>query len=177
MELLIQIIIALCVGGITLIAFKFLSGVNHNNVTTKVKGKKDLIIRIIVVIFVCTITLFLANNQIKKVGKDTYINNFEQFVEKVQENYKDYSEEDWAKIEEEYEKLSEKKRLRYDKLFTKEDKKRINKLEGEYLSYRAGGFFDNVIEKTKDVINNAAEYVDGFMKGLNNEIENDTTNE
>jgi len=67
--------------------------------------------------------------------------------------------------------------LRYDKLFTKEDKKRINKLEGEYLSYRAGGFFDNVIEKTKDVINNAAEYVDGFMKGLNNEIENDTTNE
>ena len=138
---------------------------------------KVLIIRIVVVIVVCAITLFLINPQIKKVRKNAYINNFEEFVVKVQENHKDYSEEDWTEIEEEYETLSEKKRLRYDKLFTKEDKRRINKLEGEYLSYRAGGFFDNVIEKTKDVINNAAEYVDGFMKGLNNAIENDTTNE
>jgi len=138
---------------------------------------KVLIIRIVVVIVVCAIALFLINPQIKKVRKNAYINNFEEFVVKVQENYKDYSEEDWTEIEEEYETLSEKKRLRYDKLFTKEDKRRINKLEGEYLSYRAGGFFDNVIEKTKDVINNAAEYVDGFMKGLNNAIENDTTNE
>ena len=177
MELLIQVIVVIFVSGIILFSFKYFSGINYNSVTNKVKERKNLIVQIGVIIVVCSFTLFLTNTQIKKAGKDMYINSFEKFVEKVQENYKDYSEEDWAKIEEEYEKLSEKKRLRYDKLFTKEDKKRINKLEGEYLSYRAGGFFDNVIEKTKDVINNAAEYVDGFMKGLNNEIENDTTNE
>jgi len=177
MELLIQTIIVLLVSGLTLLSFRFLSKGNHKAVVSAVKEKKDLIIKIVVIIIVCVITLFFANNQIKKVGKNTYINNFEQFVVKVQENHKDYSEEDWTKIEEEYQELSEKQRQRYEKLFTKEDKKRISGLEGEYLSYRAGGFIDNVIETTKDMFNNALKKVDGFIKGLNNTIESDTANE
>ena len=60
---------------------------------------------------------------------------------------------------------------------TKEDEKRISALEGEYSSYRTSGLIDYIIETTKDVINNAVEYVDGFMKGLNNTIESDTANE
>tara|TARA_B100000795_G_scaffold72593_1_gene51269 strand:+ start:2145 stop:2678 length:534 start_codon:yes stop_codon:yes gene_type:complete len=177
MELSIQTIIVFFVAGLTLLVFKYFSGVNHNTVVGAVKEKKDLIIKIVVVIVVCSVALFLTNTQIKKVGKNTYINNFEQFVLKVQENHKDYSEEDWTKIEEEYQELSENQRQRYEKLFTKEDKKRISGLEGGYLSYRAGGFMDNVIETTKDAFNNAAEYVNGFMKGLNNKLLKDTIDE
>jgi len=175
MELLIQILIVLFVGGLTLLAFKSLSGVNPDDVVSSVKEKKDLIIRIVVVIVVCTITLFLTNTQVRKVGKNTYINNFEAFVVKVQENYKDYSKEDWTEIEEEYQKLSETQRQRYEKLFTEEDKKRIIGLEGEYLSYRTGGRIHNVFETIEDGFNNAVEYVDGFIKGLKkNDLENDT---
>ena len=175
MELLIQILIVLFVGGLTLLAFKSLSGVNPDDVVSSVKEKKDLIIRIVVVIVVCTVTLFLTNTQVRKVGKNTYINNFEAFVVKVQENHKDYSKEDWTVIEEEYQELSEKQRQRYEKLFTEEDKKRIRGLEGEYLSYRTGGRINNVFETIEDGFNNAVEYVDGFIKGLKkNDLENDT---
>ena len=177
MELLIQTIIVVFVAGLTFLVFKYFSGVNHNTVVGAVKEKKDLIIKIVVVIVICSVALFLTNTQIKKVGKNTYINNFVQFAVKVQENHKDYSEEDWTKIEEEYQELSEKQRQRYEKLFTKEDKKRISGLEGEYLYYRAGGFMDNVIETTKGMFNNALKKVDGFVKGLNNTIESDTANE
>ncbi len=183
MELLIQTIIVVFVAGIvfdlillgpkklTLLVFKYFSGVNYNTVVGAVKEKKDLIIKIVVVIVVCSVALFLTNTQIKKVGKNTYINNFEQFVVKVQENHKDYSEEDWTKIEEEYLDLSEKKRLIYEDLLTKEDKKRLSRLEGQYLSYRTSGFIDNIMKTTKDVFINAVEYIDGFIEAEEIEVE------
>jgi len=177
MEILIKVIVIVLTAGIVLLGFKYLTKKARKTAIRTVKKQRNLIIKILVVIVVCSVALFLTNTQIKKVGKNTYINNFEQFVVKVQENHKDYSEEDWTKIEEEYQELSEKQRQRYEKLFTKEDKKRISGLGGEYLSYRAGGFMDNVIETTKDAFNNAAEYVNGFMKGLNNELPKDTIDE
>jgi len=184
MELLITVIIVLIAGGLTLLMWKPISRVkSHHIVDAKntavvaVKKRKALMLKIVVVIVVCSITLFLTNTQIKKVGKNAYINNFEEFVEKVKVNHKEYSADDWIKIDKENQELSEKERLSHEKLFTKEDKNRINRLEGEYLSYRTSGFIDNIIETTKDVINNAVEYVDGFIKGLNNELLNDTIDE
>jgi hypothetical protein len=36
---------------------------------------------------------------------------------------------------------------------------------------------DHIIETTKDVIDKTIEYLVGFNKGVNNALENDTTNE
>ena len=135
------------------------------------------IIRLVVLIIISTVLILLLRPKINEMQKDTYLNNFESFVEKVKENHNGYSANDWERIDEEYQELSVQERVVHEKLFTKEDEKKISSLEGEYSSYRTSGFIDNVIEKTKDVINNAAEYVDGFMKGLNNTIESDTTDE
>ena len=193
MELLIKAIIVVLTGGVTLLLFKYGTAANRSTAIRTIKEKKNLIIQILVIITVCSIALFLTNTQIKKVGKDSYITNFENFVGEVKKDHKDYSKEDWTKIEEEYQELSEKERLSYEKLFTKEDTKRISKLEGEYLSYRTSGFIDNIMETTKDAFNNAVEYIDGFMEAkkteaqdkvneiimeeFNNTIESDTIDE
>ena len=87
MELIIQAIIVLIAGGLTLLIWKYSSRVkSHHIVDAKntavvaVKKRKALILKIVVVIVVCSITLFLTNTQIEKVGKNAYINNFEEFV-------------------------------------------------------------------------------------------------
>ena len=180
MQLLIQIILVLIAGGLTLLLFRFRDRWAYKSVsgTQEVsKEKKDFLIKIVVIIVVCVATFFLTNNPIKTIAKNMYISNFEQFVVKVEENHKDYSKEDWIKIEEEYEQLSVKNRLIHEKLFTQEDKNRISSLEGEYSSYQSIGFFNNVFETIKDAFDNTVEYVDGFNKGLNNTIESDTANE
>jgi len=139
--------------------------------------KNKFIIGGIILLTIICLGLLFAMPQINEIRKNAYINNFELFVEEVKESHGDYSNEDWERIGTEYQKLSGHDRLSHEKVFTKEDKKRISTLDGEYLSYRTSGYLDNIIETTKDVIDNTIEYVEGFIEGFNNELENDTTNE
>ena len=179
MELLTTVIIVLIAGGLTLLIWEYSSRVKkHHIVEMKagVKKRQALILKIVVVIVVCSITLFLTNTQIKKVGKNTYINNFEEFVEKVKLNHKQYSADDWIKIDKEYHKFEED-RIKYEKFFTKEDKTRVYTFDGEYSSYKAKGVIDSIYDTIKDGVNNAVEYIDGFVKGLNNTTNSDTIDE
>ena len=184
MELLITVIIVLIAGGLTLLIWKPISRVKRHhvveakdNMKAGVKKRQALILKIIVVIVVCSITLFLTNTQIKKFGKNAYISNFEEFVEKVKVNHKEYSADDWIKIDKEYQEFEEEYRIKYEKFFTKEDKTRINTLDGEYSSYKANGVIDSIYDTIKDGVNNAVEYIDGMIKGLNNITNSDTIDE
>lgn len=184
MELLITVIIVLIAGGLTLLIWEYSSRVKRHhiveakdNMKAGFKKRQALILKIIVVIVVCSITLFLTNTQIKKVGKNAYINNFEEFVKKVKVNHKEYSADDWIKIDKEYQKFEEEDRVKYEKFFTKEDKTRVNTLDGEYSSYKAKGVIDSIYDTIKDGVNDAVNYIDGVVKGLNNTIESDTTDE
>lgn len=183
MQLLIQIILVLISGGLTLLIWEYSSRVKRHhiveakdNMKAGVKKRQALILKIIVVIVVCSITLFLTNTQIKKVGKNAYINNFEEFVEKVKVNHKEYSADDWIKIDKAYQEFEED-RIKYEKFFIKEDKTRVNTLDGEYSSYKAKGVVDSIYDTIKDGVNNAVGYIDGMIKGLNNITNSDTTNE
>jgi heme/copper-type cytochrome/quinol oxidase subunit 2 len=184
MELIITVIIVLIAGGLTLLIWKYSSRVKrhhiveaNDNMKAGVKKRQALILKIIVVIVVCSITLFLTKTQIKKVGKNAYINNFEEFVEKVKVNHKEYSADDWIKIDKEYQEFEEEDRIKYEKFFTKEDKTRVNTLDGEYSSYKAKGVVDSIYDTIKDGVNNAVEYIDGMIKGLNNITNSDTIDE
>jgi len=184
MELIITVIIVLIAGGLTLLIWKYSSRVKrhhiveaNDNMKAGVKKRQALILKIIVVIVVCSVTLFLTNTQIKKVGKNAYINNFEEFVEKVKVNHKEYSADDWIKIDKEYQEFEEEDRIKYEKFFTKEDKTRVNTLDGEYSSYKAKGVVDSIYDTIKDGVNNAVEYIDGMIKGLNNITNSDTIDE
>ena len=177
MELFIQTIVVLLVSGLTLLSFRFLSAGNHKAVASAVKEKKDLIIKVLVVIVVCSVALFLTNTQIKKVGKNAYINNFEEFVEKVKVNHKEYSADDWIKIDKEYQKFEEEDRIKYKKFFTKEDKTRVNTLNGEYSSYKVKGTINDIYETIKDGVDSAVEYIDGWINGSDNTTNSDTIDE
>lgn len=193
MEILIKVIVIVLTAGIVLLGFKYLTKKARKTAIRTVKKERNLIIKILVVIVACSIALFLTNTVTKTAGKDSYINNFENFIEEVKIDHEEYSKTEWKDIETEYLDLSEKKRLIYEDLLTKEDKKRLSRLEGQYLSYRTSGFIDNIMKTTKDVFINAVEYIDGFMEAeeievedeidkiisnnLNNELVNDTINE
>ena len=173
MELLIQILIVVL---ISFLVF-FLSSnffVNRANSSRNMKKSKDFlsrkenIIKIVIIIAVSICTLLLTNNYIKDIGKNSFVNNFEDFVVKVGENYKEYSDEDWEVIDQEYLDLIEV-RDKYEDLLTDEDSKRISKLQGKYLSYQAGNFIDDVLDTTKDVIRKAANYIDGFIDGFSSD--------
>ena len=171
MEILIKIIVIVIAAGITLLLLKHLTAENRKTTIEKVKKQKNLIIKILTVVAVCFIALFFTNTFTKKIGKDSYINNFENFIEEVKVDHKEYSKSEWKDIETEYLELSEKKRLIYEDLLTKDDKKILSRLEGQYSSYRTSGFLDNIMKTTEDVINNAVEYIDGFMGGEEIELE------
>ena len=139
--------------------------------------KKKIVIGGIVLLAIISLGVFFAMPQINEIQKDAYINNFEVFVEEVKERHGDYSKAEWETIGDEYQKLSVQDRLIHEKVLTKEDKKSISALDGEYLSYRTIGYLDHIIETTKDAIDKTIEYADGFIEGVNNALENDTTNE
>ena len=139
--------------------------------------KKKIIVGGIILLTIIGLGVCFAMPQINEIQKNAYINNFEVFVEEVKERHGDYSKAEWERIEEEYQNFSGKDRLSHEKVFTKEDKKNISALDGEYLSYRASGYLDYFIETTKDAIDNTLEYVGGFIEGVNNALENDTTHE
>ena len=173
MEILIKFIVVVFTAGIVLLAFKYLTAKNRNTVIRTVKKEKNLIIQILVVIVVCSIALIMTNTITETVGKDSYINDFEDFVGEVKNDYEEYSKSEWKDIEKEYLDFSEKKRLVYEELLSKEDKKRLSRLEGEYRSYRTSGFIDNIMTTTKDAFNNAVEYIDGFISTEEDEMSAD----
>ena len=184
MELLITVIIILITGGLTWLILHYITRVkSHHIVEAKdkmkagVKKRQALILKIVVVIVVCSVTLFLTNTQIKKVGKNAYINNFEEFVEKVKVNHKEYSEDDWINIDKEYQKFEEEDRIKYEKFFTKEDKTRVNTLNGEYSSYKVKGTINDIYETIKDGVDSAVEYIDGWINGSDNTTNIDTIDE
>lgn len=139
--------------------------------------KKKIFIGGIIFLAFIGIGVFFAMPQINEIQKDAYLNSFEVFVEEVKDRHGDYSKAEWERIEEEYQKFSGQNRLSHEKVFTKEDKKSISALDGEYLSYRTIGYLDHIIETTKDAIDKTIEYADGFIEGVNNALENDTTHE
>ena len=139
--------------------------------------KKKIFIGGIILLAIIGIGVFFSMPQINEIQKDAYLNNFEVFVEEVKDRHGDYSKAEWERIEEEYQNFSGQNRLSHEKVFTKEDKKGISALDGEYLSYRASGYLDYFIETTNDAIDNTVEYVGGFIEGVNNTLENDTTHE
>ena len=139
--------------------------------------KKKIIIGGILLLAIISLGVFFAMPQINEIQKDAYINNFEVFVEEVKERHGDYSKAEWETIGDEYQKLSVQDRLSHEKVLTKEDKKRISALDGEYLAYRTKGYFDQIIESTKKAYDNTIEYTDGLIEGVKNALENNTENE
>ena len=120
-------------------------------------------------------TLIKFESQYLSFKADEFISNFEAFIEEVRIGHKDYSKSEWKDVEEEYLDLSKNRRLLHEEVLTKDDKKTLSKFEGQYLSFRTSGFLGNIINSTKDIIDNAVEYIDGFLNSEGLDEQNNKT--
>lgn len=87
--------------------------------------------------------------------KETYVKDFNSFVEKVQKEAADYTAEDWEKADKKFEMLSTENYTQFEQELSVEEKAEIMKLQATYAA-----------TKVKAGIKDAAKKVDGFIKGL-----------
>jgi len=138
------------------------------------KNKKIVwgVLFLVIVLF----SLF-AMPQIAEMQKEAYLDSVDEFVKDIGQTHNGFTKSDWERVDREYLKLLQEDKIKFEKLLTKEDIKRISKLEGEFAAYRTGGFFDNIIETTYDVIDNSVKYLDGLVNGIKTKLEKDTIDE
>ncbi|NLK93455.1 MAG: hypothetical protein GX273_10160 [Bacteroidales bacterium] len=99
-------------------------------------------------------------------AKENYLDDFTAFVSEVEKNYTSLSPEDWEIKDEELKQFTENKFDEHRKALTDEDKKAIGKLVGRYSVVRAKGYG----KQFKDGINDAKNYIEGFLEGFSDEI-------
>jgi hypothetical protein len=98
-------------------------------------------------------------------AKENYLDDFTAFVSEVEKNHTSLSPEDWEIKDEELKQFTENKFDEHRKALTDEDKKAIGKLVGRYSVVRAKGYG----KQFKDGINDAKNYIEGFLEGLSDE--------
>lgn len=110
----------------------------------------------------------------------------DEFVEKTEKEYKNYTEDDWKKSREEYETLVAEMEENYDS-YTTAEKTRTFKAMGKYSSMvlenevgkaseTIGGILESIPEKINDIINNIdttaiRESVDSVKSSISGIIE------
>lgn len=98
-------------------------------------------------------------------AKDNYLNDFTAFVSDVEENYTTYTTEEWELKDEEFKQFTETKFDEQRNDLTNEDKKAIGKLVGQYAVFRPKGYG----KQLKEGIDDAQNYIKGFLEGLSDE--------
>jgi glutamyl-tRNA reductase len=94
--------------------------------------------------------------------KENYLQNFTDFIEDLELNYKTYTEEDWNAKEIEYEKFIGEKFEQFQAQLTDEDQQTIGKLKARYFKI----ILKSEIEQLKDTIKEGAKQLEGFMEEL-----------
>ena len=74
-------------------------------------------------------------------SKSLYIVSFEKFIDKVNDEYKNYTEEDWKKADERFKKLSDECYKKFEKDLSVEDKSKLLKYGVKYTYYRVATNF------------------------------------
>lgn len=92
--------------------------------------------------------------------KDSYIEDFKEFVENVKDEMKDYTENDWKEIDEKFKDLSTIQYNKFEGELSDEEKAEVAKLQATYVglklktgvrdvSKRVDKFLDGIKEKSK----------------------------
>ena len=91
---------------------------------------------------------------------------FESFVNQVEKNADNYTEEDWNRASDKFEKLMEAYEKQHDRL-SKEDRKSIDNSIGRYR----GLVLKSGIKSAIDEFNDAFGELESFLKGLSSGLE------
>lgn len=100
-------------------------------------------------------------------SKSSRINDLKEFVEDIQKDSKDYTQEQWEKANEKFGELLEKINS-YDDL-SEEELKEVAKLQGQY----AATVFKNSGKAIMEQMEKAGIALDGFLEGIDKGLDNE----
>lgn len=96
------------------------------------------------------------------VSKNDYLKSYELWIEKIGNNYLNYTQEDWKRINVEFERFKTVYFERFQNKLTTEERIRIEKFEGQYYAILLK--FES--QKMKNELNSIANKVDGFINEI-----------
>ena len=111
------------------------------------------------------VMLFLTSCEIPTSMK------FDNYVDRVEENCDDWTEEEWDMSKEKYRQLLKEYEENYDKM-TQEERDAINKTIGRYNGILMKKGFEKVDESIKGFIDKLPSLFEGFMSAFEEETEN-----
>lgn len=100
-------------------------------------------------------------------SKSSRIDDLKEFVEDIQKDSKDYTQEQWEKANEKFGQLLEKINS-YDDL-SEEELKEVAKLQGQY----AATVFKNSGKTIMEQMEKAGIALDGFLEGIDKGLDNE----
>ena len=121
-------------------------------------------------IMILFVMLFLTSCEIPTSMK------FDNYVDRVEENCDDWTEEEWEMSKEKYRQLLKEYEANYDKM-TQEERDAINKTIGRYNGILMKKGFEKVDESIKGFIDKLPSLFEGFMSAFEEESENYETYE
>ena len=116
-------------------------------------------------IMILFVMLFLTSCEIPTSMK------FDNYVDRVEENCDDWTEEEWEMSKEKYRQLLKEYEANYDNM-TQEERDAINKAIGRYNGILMKKGFEKVDESIKGFIDKLPSLFEGFMSAFEEETEN-----
>lgn len=92
-----------------------------------------------------------------------YLNDFENFISKLETDYTDYNEDEWIAAEERFDELSRDRLEKVRKNLTEVDMKRVNELIGKYRAIRIKKGFTDIKSGVKDVLQQGSAAIKGLL--------------
>lgn len=83
------------------------------------------------------LVLFVATMLASCQSKESYIKDFDAFIEKVEQEYADYTTDDWAKADKKFARFSEETYKKFADEFSMDEKKEIAKFQTTYAALKA----------------------------------------
>lgn len=125
------------------------------------KGFKSIIICLAALL--CCQTLVLRGNPASFAP--SLPRRLETFVEKVEDNCRDWTKEDWQRVKSEYQGLMTECREAYDSM-SESEQKRVNAAIGKYRGILVKMGMEDVEEVLKDYGKRIPEQIKGFISAF-----------
>lgn len=116
-------------------------------------------------IMILFVMLFLTSCEIPTSMK------FDNYVDRVEKNCDDWTEEEWEMSKEKYRQLLKEYEANYDNM-TQEERDAINKAIGRYNGILMKKGFEKVDESIKGFIDKLPSLFEGFMSAFEEDTEN-----
>lgn len=104
-------------------------------------------------------------------SKSSRIDDLKEFVEEIQKDGKDYSQEQWEKANEKFSQLLDKINSYED--LSEDELKEVAKLQGQY----AATVFKNSGKAIMEQMEKAGAALDGFLEGVDQGLDNNQEEE